>query len=89
VTIPEIVATDQLTFFEEETMVPVGGTVRWVSDSDFEHTVTPHQHDEWVRQESDRRGQVIFEHEFETVGTFEFYCEKHTGMVGRVLVHPH
>lgn len=84
-----IYTTDQSQFVEEESLVPVGGIVRWISDSGLLHSVTPVGHDEFDRVEANQRGVVMIEHTFDEPGTYEFQCDYHVGlgMVGRVVVH--
>lgn len=64
-----------------------GTTVRWVGDSE-QHTITPETPDQpgaWERVVTGP-GQD-FEHTFEVPGeTYDYFCEFHPGMTGRIVV---
>lgn len=83
----EIHLTSGRQFDPSEVTISVGTTVRWITDTDDFHTITPSGHAEWVRQEMDTTGQT-FEHTFNTAGTFDYICEPHesVGMVGTITV---
>lgn len=65
--------------------IDVGTTVRWVNGGGS-HTVTPDGHSAWARAVLNS-GQM-FEHTFNTAGTFAYYCEPHrdAGMTGTITV---
>ena len=91
----EIKAADfeyRSTYFSEPGLLEVslGSTVSWVSDSGIPHTVTPVGHEEWEKATGSSKGQLILEHKFDRVGTFDYRCDFHweQGMTGRVSVLP-
>ena len=66
--------------------VPLGSLVRWVT-STGPHTVTPDnpgQAGAWASANL----STSFEHTFNTAGTFDYHCQLHAGMVGKVTVNP-
>ena len=85
----EVQATDQKTFSPRNLTVSVGDTVRWTSGPDKPHTVT-------FAAGSVITGRPIsnllgsgqsFQETFNTVGTFNYLCQLHDGMVGTVTVN--
>ncbi len=79
--------TGALTFSPDDVTISPGTTVRWVNQTNLEHTVTPDGHSEWTEWETTASGQE-FEHTFGTTGTFEYFCEPHlaNGMTGVIRV---
>lgn len=77
----------QPTVFSPATLtIDVGTTVRWVGGN-VAHTVTPNDPNQpgvWAREAMDP-GEV-FEHKFNTTGTYEYHCELHAGMTGTITV---
>lgn len=71
-------------FGPDDVTIATGGTVRWVWQSN-PHTVTPAGHTEWTEATLDGPGDV-FEHVFDTPGTYNYLCEIHAGMTGVVRV---
>lgn len=73
-------------FAPSDISVPRGTRIRWTNNSGIIHTVTPDGHARWTSVELSH-GQV-FEHVFDTAGTFNYYCEPHrsAGMTGVIRV---
>jgi plastocyanin len=76
------------TFTPSEVTIPVGTTVRWVSQG-VGHTITPDnpsQPGAW--QEQEMNVGSVFEHTFTVAGTFDYRCVPHfsMGMTGRIVV---
>jgi len=66
--------------------IDVGTTVRW-SGGTVAHTVTPDDPDQpgvWQAEAMDP-GEV-FEHTFNTPGTYEYHCDLHAPMTGTITV---
>lgn len=73
----------QLAFFPKSIEVPAGTTVTWTNEEVIAHTV--------VDVDGAFGSEVLglgdsFTHTFEEAGTFEFFCDIHTGMRGEVIV---
>lgn len=83
----EIHLTSSNRFDPSSVTISRGTTVRWITDTDTFHTITPSGHSEWQRQEMNTSGQT-FEHTFDAVGTFDYFCEPHEsiGMTGSITV---
>lgn len=79
----EIVASGAA-FSDPDVTVATGTLVRWVKGVNT-HTVTPTGHTEWVAVTLSTTGQT-FEHTFDEVGTFNYHCELHEGMIGVIRV---
>lgn len=82
-----VALTSNLTFTPSSLTVETGSTVRWVNESDIFHTITPDGHDQWTRATTQQQ-EVVMEVTFDTVGTFEYFCEPHQaqGMTGEIVV---
>jgi len=81
----EIVASG-MSFSEDDVTIEPGTKVRWVT-TDGGHTVTPDGHSEWSEGQLSNASSV-FEHVFESVGEFPYYCVPHQadGMTGIIRV---
>ena len=79
-----VVTAAATSFGPDDVTIATGGTVRWVWQSN-PHTVTPAGHTEWTEATLDGPGDV-FEHVFDTPGTYQYLCEVHAGMTGVVRV---
>jgi plastocyanin len=70
--------------------VKLGDSVRWTNNDKTIHTVTegnPETGQTTGGFASDLVGpKGAFEHKFEKVGTFDYYCKLHPNMVGKVIV---
>jgi plastocyanin len=64
--------------------VPVGGAVTWTNEDAVPHTATAR--DRAVLQTGTLRQGESFTQTFETAGTFDYFCEFHSGMKGTVVV---
>lgn len=66
--------------------IDVGTTVRWAGGT-VAHTVTPNNPSQagvWQAEAMDP-GEV-FEHKFNTPGTYEYHCDLHAPMTGTITV---
>jgi len=74
-------------FSETDVTIAPGTTVRWVSQDDMGHTVTPDGHTEWTSASLNNNGDT-FEHTFDDVGEFPYFCTPHQaqGMTGVITV---
>ncbi|MEX2467504.1 MAG: plastocyanin/azurin family copper-binding protein [Gemmatimonadota bacterium] len=83
----EVTLNDDLTFSPATVTISSGTTIRWVSQSDMTHTVTPEGHSEWSSASLTASGQT-FTHTFDDTGTFDYFCEPHLaqGMTGTITV---
>ncbi|MFB6117567.1 plastocyanin/azurin family copper-binding protein [Halosegnis sp.] len=87
----EVGPADERRFAPAETTIAVGATVRWVWQSSG-HTVTVDSQPDGASWQATgttthEEGHTI-EHTFETVGTYDYYCQPHrgSGMVGTLNV---
>ena len=81
------VIIQQSRFGPTEVTVPVGGTVSFVNNDAFGHTVTA-KADQAVSFASDELGQAdTFDVTFEEAGTFAYFCEIHPTMRATVVVN--
>lgn len=71
-------------FTPDDVTIAVGGTVRWVWQSN-PHTVTPSGHSEWTEVNLNSSGDQ-FEHMFDTAGEYDYLCTVHPGMTGVIRV---
>lgn len=71
------------TFKPKEVVVPAGGTVVWIQKDRAPHTVTAKDRgfDSGKLTEGDR-----FIHTFSEKGVFDYICEFHSSMTGKVIV---
>jgi plastocyanin len=74
-------------FSPADLVITVGSTVRWVNQVNDGHTITPQGHEEWESAVLSQAGDT-FEHTFDEVGEFSYFCEPHlaVGMTGIVRV---
>jgi plastocyanin len=61
--------------------ISVGGLVTWTNVGGLPHTVTSDGFDSGIMSPGDG-----FEWRFDTAGTFDYLCELHPGMAGRIIV---
>jgi plastocyanin len=64
--------------------VPVGGSVTWTNSDPVPHTATAR--DREVLQSGTLRQGESFSQIFDTAGSYEYFCEFHSGMKGTVVV---
>jgi plastocyanin len=80
-----IVSIDNFLFDPKELIVPAGTTVTWVNAEDIPHTATskasPTLFDSKTLDKDDK-----FSFQFNTPGTYDFFCKFHPTMTGRVIV---
>lgn len=75
-------------FTHPNASVAVGFRVLWLNQDDAPHTVTqgtPDKPEDGFRSNSLSKGDG-FSHVFTSAGTFEYFCEIHPSMKGRVVV---
>jgi plastocyanin len=60
-----------------------GETVHWQNVSERTHTVTA---DDGSFDSGDVDSGTVFDHEYDSTGTFAYHCTKHAGMVGEIDV---
>jgi plastocyanin len=85
-TLEVVIITASGSQFSPETVtIAPGTTVRWVNGGG-DHTVTPDGHTEWTS--ANLPSGTTFEHTFESVGEFDYFCIPHQslGMTGTVTV---
>jgi plastocyanin len=77
-------------FVPEATTVAKGDTVTWTNEDTVLHTVTSGTPDEGNSgtefDSSYLAAGKTFEHQFNTAGTFDYYCTLHPYMTGKVKV---
>lgn len=77
------VAIEDFNFRPSTFMVTVGTTVMWTNQDSAPHTATARDESfDTGRLDQDQSAEVTFE----TAGTFEYFCEFHPSMEGRVVV---
>jgi plastocyanin len=80
-----IVSIDNFVFYPKELIVTAGTTVTWVNGDDFSHTATskasPTLFDSKTLDKDDQ-----FSFQFNTPGTYDFFCKLHPNMTGKVIV---
>ena len=64
--------------------VPVGGSVTWTNEDSSPHTATGI--DREVLQSGTLKTGDAYTQQFDTAGTFEYFCEFHAGMKGTIVV---
>ncbi len=75
-------------FNPSEVTVAVGTTVRWINNLNTPHTITPDvagQAGAWPSQNIDGAG-TTYSFTMNTAGTYNYHCNIHAGMTGRVVV---
>jgi plastocyanin len=79
------IVIDNFTFSPAKLTIPRGATVHWVNRDDVPHTVTsstrPRELDSGALDTDDRSS-----HQFNTVGTFDYFCAVHPHMTGQIEV---
>lgn|SRR5690606_2993896 len=85
----EIRLTSDFRFDPSTVTIAPGTRVRWVNQAGGFHTVTPGdpgQAGVWQRREFNAAGQT-FEFTFEVAGQqYDYFCEPHPSMTGRIVV---
>jgi plastocyanin len=84
-----IVNMNGASFDPDAVTIGVGSAVRWVNVTATPHTITPNnagQAGAWGSQNINGNG-TTFQHTFNTAGTFDYHCNIHAGMTGRVTVN--
>jgi plastocyanin len=81
-----VVSIDNFSFDPKELMITAGTTVTWVNADDLPHTATstasPPLFDSKTLDKDDK-----FSFQFNTPGTYEFFCKLHPTMTGKVIVN--
>jgi plastocyanin len=79
------IVIDNFTFSPAKLTIPRGATVHWVNRDDVPHTVTsstrPRELDSGTLDTDDRSS-----HQFNAVGTFDYFCAVHPHMTGQIVV---
>lgn len=63
--------------------VTKGSSVKWTNKDDMTHTVTS---DNGLFDSGDKNLNETFTHLFDSLGTFSYHCNTHSGMTGTVIV---
>jgi plastocyanin len=66
-----------------------GTAVRWINDTSAGHTITPNtagQAGAWADHGISGQG-TTFEFTFNTAGTYDYHCNIHAGMTGKITVN--
>lgn len=87
---PTQVAIEAFQFMPDPVTVKVGDTVEWTNEDATIHSVTAGTRKQPDREAFDKAfgdGEK-FSHEFTEAGTYEYYCDRHSGpgMTGKVVV---
>lgn len=77
------ITIDHDMFMPASLTVDVGTTVRWENQDNDAHTVTS---DAAVFDSDTMQTGQTFSYQFNTVGSFPYHCELHSGMQGTVTV---
>jgi 3',5'-cyclic-AMP phosphodiesterase len=77
------ITIDNFSFAPHETAVALGTSVTWTNKDDVPHNIVSTTR-QFRSPVIDSEGQ--FTHQFEKVGTYEYYCSLHPKMTGRVVV---
>jgi plastocyanin len=80
---PKVVKVKQFNFKPKTITVSVGDTVKWKNKDDILHTVTSKE--EVFDEDLDGAGSSA-KVSFDDPGTYEYFCSRHTGMNGTVIV---
>jgi plastocyanin len=81
---PNTVTIAGTSFSPSTLTVAAGTTVTWNAQNTG-HTITPQGHTQWSRVDVSSTGTVL-EVTFATPGTYNYFCEPHSGMTGRIVV---
>ena len=68
-------------FYPSEITINVGDTVTWTNLDDMQHTVTGDNFDSGTLNKGNQ-----FKHTFTESGTYDYHCNFHGGMKGKVIV---
>ncbi len=86
-----IIPEGQHVFLPETVTISVGDTVRWVNNDysqdshDFASVPGPNPENKEIKIIELRPGQTA-EHQFNTAGTYRYFCYIHKDMVGTIIV---
>ncbi len=80
---PVLVKIDNFSFNPSKLTIPAGTTVTWLNNDDVPHTVVSaaRAFKSAVLDTGDR-----FSRQFDTPGTYDYYCSIHPHMKGKVVV---
>jgi plastocyanin len=82
---PKTVKVKQFNFKPTAITVSVGDTVRWKNKDEILHTITARGDDPLFDEELDGEGTTV-KITFDDPGTYRYFCSRHTGMNGKVVV---
>jgi plastocyanin len=77
------VTLDNFRFNPSTASVPLGSTIRWTNRDDAPHTIVSTEH-KFKSPVLDSGGQ--FSHQFDSPGTYKYFCSIHPRMTGEVVV---
>jgi plastocyanin len=80
---PKVVKVKQFNFKPKTVTVSVGDKVKWKNSDDILHTVT--SKDDEFDEDLDGAGTTV-KITFDDPGTYKYFCSRHTGMNGTVIV---
>lgn len=78
------VSIKDFAFHPDMITVPVGGSITWTNDDSVPHTATGN--DRAVLQSGTIKAGESFTQTFETAGNYDYFCEFHAGMKGKIVV---
>ena len=78
-------AIENFAFNPQTIEIAVGDTVTWTNNDTAQHTVTQSPSGSGFQSGGLAQG-ATFEQTFDTAGTFDYFCEFHSGMTGTVVV---
>jgi plastocyanin len=78
------VSIKDFAFHPDTITVPVGGSITWTNDDSTPHTATGN--DRAVLQSGTIKPGETFTQTFDTAGSFDYFCEFHAGMKGKIVV---
>jgi len=78
------VSIKDFAFHPDTITVPAGGSITWTNDDSVPHTATGL--DRAALQSGTIQPGTSFTQTFDTAGTFDYFCEFHAGMKGKIVV---
>jgi len=73
-------------FVPQTLTVPVGTTVQWVNHDTAPHTATHRTYGAEAFDTGDLPNGQIYQHTFQTPGSYSYLCMYHQGMTGTIVV---
>jgi plastocyanin len=78
------VSIKDFAFHPDSITVPAGGSITWTNDDTVPHTATGN--DRSVLQSGTIKPGESFTQTFDTAGSYDYFCEFHAGMKGKIVV---